>query len=130
VPGRSLVAIVDDDESIRETTQDLLESAGFSAVAFASAESFLRSGRVKQFCCLIADVRMPGMSGLELHQKLVASSCMIPTIIISAHADERARAQTAQSNVVCCLAKPFMAEELLTCVRHAIERRQCDRGCS
>ena len=93
--GRSLVAIVDDDESIRETTQDLLESAGFSAVAFASAESFLSSGRPKQFSCLIADVRMPGMSGLELHQKLVASSYMIPTIIVSAHADERARASGA-----------------------------------
>jgi short-subunit dehydrogenase/CheY-like chemotaxis protein len=128
VPERPLVAIVDDDESIRQTTLDLLESAGFSAVAFASAETFLSSGRLKRYGCLIADVRMPGMSGLDLHQKLVASSCSIPTIIITAYTDERARAHTARSNVVRCLAKPFVAEELLACVGSAVGRRQGDGG--
>ena len=123
MPGAPLVAIVDDDESIRETTKDLLESAGLSAAAFISAESFLRSKRLDQFSCLIADMRMSGMSGLELHDKLAASQRAIPTILMTAHPEERARAQAAKSKVLCFLTKPFVAEELLACVRRAIQGR-------
>jgi FixJ family two-component response regulator len=99
VPKRLLVAIVDDDESIRNTTKDLLESAGFAAAVFARAASLLKSRRLSQVCCLIADMRMPKMTGLELHRHLVASNRAIPTIIITAYPDERAQAQASEQFV-------------------------------
>ena len=122
MPKGPLVAIVDDDESIRDTTKDLLESAGFSAAVFACAASLLKSRRLGQVSCLIADMRMPKMTGLELHQHLVVSNRTIPTILITAYPDERARAQATKANVVCYLIKPFAAEELLSCVRRAVQR--------
>ena len=123
MPKRPLVAIVDDDESIRETTKDLLESAGLAAATFASAALLLKSRRLNSISCLVTDVRMPQMSGLELHQHLVASNHAIPTILITAYPDERVRAQALKAEVVCCLAKPFAAEELLACVRRAMTSR-------
>jgi FixJ family two-component response regulator len=122
VPKGPLVAIVDDDESIRDTTKDLLESAGFSAAVFAHAASLLKSRRLSRVSCLIADMRMPKMTGLELHQHLVASSRAIPTILMTAYPDERAQAQAIKANVVCYLIKPFAADELLACVRCAVQR--------
>jgi|SRR5579883_468620 len=119
-----LVAIVDDDESIRQTTEDLIESAGFSAASFASPEAFLKSKRLDRFCCMIVDMRMPGMSGIELQQRLIASSRAIPTILVSAYLDDRVRAQARDAGVVCCLAKPFSPEELLACVRTALNGTQ------
>jgi FixJ family two-component response regulator len=118
-----LIAIVDDDESIRDTTKDLLESAGFSAAAFARAAGLLKSRRLSQVCCLIADMRMPKMTGLELIQHLVASNRVIPTILMTAYPDERTQAQAIKANVVGYLIKPFAADELLTCVRRALRRR-------
>ena len=123
MPKGPLVAIVDDDESIRDTTKDLLESAGFSAAVFARATGLLKSRRLSRICCLIADMRMPKMTGLELHQHLVASDRAIPTILMTAYPDERAQAQAIKANVVCCLIKPFAADELLACVRCALRRR-------
>jgi FixJ family two-component response regulator len=123
VPKGPLVAIVDDDESIRETTKDLLESAGFSAAVFSRAASLLRSRRLSRVCCLITDMRMPKMTGLELHQHLVASNRAIPTILMTAYPEERSRTQAVKANVVCYLIKPFAAEDLLTCVRCALQRR-------
>ena len=122
MPKRPLVAIVDDDESIRITTKDLLESAGFSAVVYARAASLLKSRRLSQVSCLIADMRMPKMTGLELHQHLVASNRAIPTIFMTAYADERAQSQAIKANVVCYLLKPFAADELLACVRRALRK--------
>jgi FixJ family two-component response regulator len=122
VPKGLLVAIVDDDESIRETTKDLLESAGYSAAVFAHAAGLLKSRRLSQVCCLIADMRMPKVTGLELHQHLVASNRVIPTILMTAYPDERAQAQAIKANVVCYLVKPFVADELLACVRCALRR--------
>lgn len=122
MPNAPLVAIVDDDESIRQTTKDLLESAGFAAASFSSAESFLRSRQLKRFRCMIVDMRMPGMTGIELHQRLAASKRALPTILISAYLDDRVEAQALQTSVVCCLAKPFAPEELLACVRTALTR--------
>jgi FixJ family two-component response regulator len=122
VPKGPLVAIVDDDESIRETTKDLLESAGFSAAVFARAVSLLKSRRLSRVSCLIADMRMPKMTGFELHQHLVASNRAIPTILITAYPDARAQAQAIKANVVGYLIKPFVAEELLACVRRAMQR--------
>ncbi len=121
VPKAPLVAIVDDCESIRETTKDLLESAGFSAAAFAGATSLLKSKRLNQVSCLIADMRMPKMTGLELYQHLVASYRPIPTILMTAYPDERTRAQAIKANVICYLTKPFAADHLLACVRRALQ---------
>ena len=121
---RPLVAIVDDDESIRETTKDLLESAGLTAVTFANASLFLKSRQMKSISCLVADMRMPDMTGLELHQYLLGSNHAIPTILMTAYPNERMRAQAIKNNVVCYLAKPFAADELLACVRCAIQRRR------
>jgi len=120
VPKGPLVAIVDDDESMRVTTKDLLESAGFSAAVFARAASLLKSKRLSQVCCLVADMRMPKMTGLELHQRLVASNRAIPTILMTAYPDERTRAQAIRDNVVAYLIKPFAADELLVCVLRAV----------
>jgi FixJ family two-component response regulator len=119
-----LVAIVDDDKSMRDTTKDLLESAGFSAVTFARGSSLLNFRRLSKVACLIADMRMGEMTGLELHQHLVASNHPIPTILMTAYPDERVRAQAIKANVVCYLAKPFAADELLACLRRAIQKRK------
>jgi FixJ family two-component response regulator len=123
VPKGPLIAIVDDDKSIRDTTKDLLESAGFSAATFSSASDLLKSRRLTTIGCLIADMRMPGMSGLELSQHLAVTRRAIPTILISAFPNERTRAQAASAHVVCYLVKPFSAEKLLTCVRGACNGR-------
>jgi FixJ family two-component response regulator len=128
VPKGPLVAIVDDDESIRVTTKDLLESAGFSAAVFADAASLLKSRRLREVCCLITDMRMPKMTGLELHQHLVASNRAIPTILVTAYPDERSRTQAIKANVVCYLIKPFAADELLACVRRAALQRHAVGG--
>ena len=122
MPKGPLIAIVDDDESIRETTKDLLESAGFSAAVFARAASLLKSRRLSQVRCLITDMRMPKMTGLELHQHLVAANRVIPTILVTAYPDERSRTQAIKANVVCYLIKPFAADDLLACVRCALQR--------
>ena len=126
MPTGPLVAIVDDDESMRVTVKDLLESAGFSAAVFASAASLLRSRRLSQVSCLIADMRMPKMTGLELQQHLVASNRAIPTILMTAYPDERSRAQAIKANVICHLIKPFAADELLECVRRAVRKHSVD----
>jgi FixJ family two-component response regulator len=126
MPIRPLVAIVDDDQSIRDTMKDLLESEGFCAATFASAASFLKSRRLNRVSCLIADMRMPGMTGLELHQHLIASNHAIPTILMTAYPDERTRAKAIKASVVCYLSKPFIADELLAYVRSAIQARVGD----
>ena len=128
MPKKPLVAIVDDDESIRDTTKDLLESVGLAAVTFASAPLLLKSRRLKSISCLVADMRMPPMTGLELHQHLVASKRAIPTILMTAYPDERTRARAIESKVICYLAKPFAADELLACVRRAIQGRSGRTG--
>jgi FixJ family two-component response regulator len=122
VPKGPLIAIVDDDESIRNTTKDLLESAGFSAAVFARAASLLKSRRLSQVRCLITDMRMPKMTGLELHQRLIASNRAIPTILMTAYPEARSQALAGKANVICYLTKPFAADELLACVRRALRR--------
>lgn len=117
-----LVAVVDDDQSMRDTTRDFLESEGFAVATFASGEGLLESPDLGQFSCLITDVRMPGVTGLELHQRLLAADCRIPTILMTAYPDERVRASALHTRIICCLTKPFAADELLACVRSAISR--------
>jgi FixJ family two-component response regulator len=115
-PLVAVVAVVDDDHSIRETTKDLLESAGLNAAAFASARALLDSGLLPHISCLIVDMRMPEMSGLALHEHLMASRHSIPTILVTAYPDERVRARAASAGVTACLAKPFTDIEVLGCV--------------
>jgi FixJ family two-component response regulator len=117
-----MVAIVDDDDLMRSALQGLLKSVGLPAQAFASAEEFLNSGQQNEVGCLVADIRMPGMSGLELQAKLNADQCRIPTIFITAHGDEKMRMQALRAGAVEFLAKPFDDEALLESVRAALER--------
>ena len=117
----NLVAIVDDDDLMRSALQGLLKAVGLPARAFASAEEFLMSGQQHETACLIADIRMPGMSGLELQAKLNAERCRIPTIFITAHGDEKMRMQALRAGAVEFMAKPFDDEILLESVRAALE---------
>jgi FixJ family two-component response regulator len=107
---------------MRSALQGLLKSVGLPAQAFASAEEFLKSGQQHQVGCLVADIRMPGMSGLELQAKLNADQCRIPTIFITAHGDEKMRMQALRAGAVEFMAKPFDDEALLESVRAALER--------
>ena len=116
-----LVVIVDDDDSMRSAVQDLLEAVGLPASGFASAEEFLRSGKQHETACLITDIRMPGMSGLDLQAQLNAERCRIPIIFITAHGDEKMRLQARREGAVEFLSKPFDNEVLLDGVRAALE---------
>jgi len=116
-----LVAIVDDVDSMRTAVQDLLEAVGLAAQGFSSAEEFLKSGKQHGTACLIADIRMPGMSGLELQAHLNAERCRVPIIFITAHGDEKMRLQARREGAVEFLSKPFDNEVLLDSVRAALE---------
>jgi FixJ family two-component response regulator len=117
-----LVAIVDDDESFQRSLQDLIESDGLSALCFSSAEHFLDSQARNKFSCLIADIRMPGMSGLELQAKLKAEQSRIPIIFITAHGDAEMRIRAMRDGAVEFFSKPFDDAVLLKIVRAALER--------
>jgi len=116
-----LIAIVDDDDSMRDALGGLLKAVGYPARAFASAEEFLMSGQQRQTSCLIADIRMPGMSGLELQAQLNVERCRIPIIFITAHGDAKMRIQALRAGAVEFLSKPFDEEVLLESVRAALE---------
>jgi FixJ family two-component response regulator len=121
IEGNStFVAIVDDDDLMRGALQGLLKEAGLRARAFASAEAFLQSGDQHRTACLITDIRMPGMSGLDLQAKLNAAQCRIPTIFITAHGDAILRLRALRAGAVEFLAKPFNDEALLESVRAAL----------
>jgi FixJ family two-component response regulator len=117
-----LVAIVDDDELIRDALKGLMKEAGFSSLVFPSAEEFLNSGELEHTACLIADIRMPGMSGLELQSKLNESHHRIPIIFITAQGDEKMRMQALRAGAVEFLTKPFDDEVLLDHLRAALDR--------
>jgi FixJ family two-component response regulator len=125
-----VVAIVDDDESARDGLMTLMESCGYSAKTFESGESFLSSSRLSDTDCLVADIHMPGMSGLELYSRLVASGQAIPTILITARDDERTRARALQAGVLCYLPKPCDETELLSCIESALGNRGATEGAS
>ena len=119
---RPLVVIVDDDQSLRNATRDLLKAAGFSTAAFEDAESFLGSASRASAACLVADMRMPGMTGLEMYQALVASGERIPTVIITAHPEELTQSRARDAGITCYLSKPFAPDDLLECVREAVAK--------
>jgi FixJ family two-component response regulator len=118
-----LIAIVDDDKSVQTALQDLIESEGLPTLCFGSAEQFLDSEARYKAACLIADVRMPGMSGLELQAKLKGERCRIPIIFITAHGDAKMRIQAMRDGAVEFLTKPFDNAVLLETVHAAVEDR-------
>jgi len=115
-----LISIVDDDESVREALCGLLRSVGFAVNAFASAEQYLTSDQPRSADCLVLDVRMPGMSGIELQRQLVASHSEIPVIFITAHEDESMRTQTLRGDAGTVLIKPFSEEALMNAIHKAL----------
>ena len=118
--ARNRISIIDDDESARRSTTRLIESFGFRATAFESAESFLGSGKLECSSCLIVDVRMPGMNGLQLQSQLAAAGCRIPIIFITAYDDQESRRRAMQAGAVAFLAKPFTDGQLLQWIRSAL----------
>jgi FixJ family two-component response regulator len=122
MPEAPLIAVVDDDPSILSATRHLLNSAGFLAATFGSAESFLSFPLRRATTCLVTDMHLPGMSGLDLHRELAAAGRVIPTIIITASMEEVMRLRPQDPGVSCYLRKPFPAEDLLACVRSALAR--------
>lgn len=124
----NLISIVDDDESIRRTTTLLIESFGFRAAAFESAETFLRSGHLHDTSCLIVDVQMPGMNGLQLQSHLAAVGCGIPIIFITAYEHSDSRQRAMQAGAAAFLGKPFSDDQLLQIIRSALtsfQRSDC-----
>jgi FixJ family two-component response regulator len=120
-PSSQLIAIVDDDPSVLSALRDLIESEGLFTFCFRSAEEFMDSGVQKNAGCVIADIRMPGMSGIELQARLKADRCRIPIIFITAHGDASMRIQAMRDGAVEFLTKPFDNAVLLETVRAAVE---------
>ena len=116
-----LVAVVDDEEAVREAVKRLLRAADVTVESFASAEEFLNSGQLNRTGCLVADIRMPGLSGLELLAELNKRHLAIPTILITAHGDESLRMQAMRAGAVKFLSKPVDSAVLLASVQAALE---------
>ena len=116
----NLISVVDDDESVRRTTTLLIESFGFRAAAFESAETFLNSGHLHDTSCLIVDLQMPGMDGLQLQSHLAAAGCGIPIIFITAYESKDSRQRAMQAGAAAFLGKPFSDEQLLQIIRSAL----------
>ena len=119
---KKMVAVVDDDELIRVALRRLLKASGLAVTTFESAEAFLESGQLPEVGCLIADIRMSGISGLELQAKLKNNGSTTPIIFITAHGDEKMRMQAMRAGAVAFLAKPFDDGVLLDRVRAAVEQ--------
>ena len=118
---RSLIAVVDDDESVRESLPDLLREFGFAARAFSSAEEFLASGCIGEAECLILDIAMPGMSGRDLQHELKRRRQTVPIVFITAHGDETLRPRVLEQGAVECLFKPFSDTALLEAIQAALQ---------
>ena len=116
-----MVAVVDDEEPVREAVQRLLRAAGLTIRSFASAEDFLKSGQLNATGCLVTDIRMPGMSGLDLLAELNRQHLPIPTIFITAHGDENLRMQAMRAGAVKFLSKPVDGAALLASVQAALQ---------
>ena len=121
MPGGPLISIVDDDDALRNSLDDLIRSIGFRTQGFPSAEAFLSSNQARDTACLLLDVRMPGMNGLDLQRQVVAANWRIPIIFITSHADDDARARALEAGAVDFLYKPFREEELLNAIDAALK---------
>jgi len=122
--AKNLISVVDDDESVRRTTTLLIESFGFRAAAFESAETFLNSGHLRDTSCLIVDVQMPGMDGLQLQSHLATAGCGIPIIFITAYESKDSRQRAMQAGAAAFLGKPFSDEQLFQIIRSALRFSQ------
>jgi FixJ family two-component response regulator len=118
-----LIACVDDDLWVRDALHGLLKAYGFTTEVFSSAEEFLQSDRLDETSCLITDLHLRGMSGLQLQRRLAALDYRIPVIVITAFPNDRVRERALSAGAICFLDKPFNAEDLLTCIRSALHRR-------
>jgi len=119
----NLISVVDDDESVRRSTRLLVESFGYRAAVFESAEGFLRFGQLRDTSCLVLDVQMPGMDGLELQTQLAAEGCGIPVIFITAHDDQESRRRALRAGAVAFLGKPFTDQQLLQAISFSLAAR-------
>ena len=126
--NRALISIVDDDQSFRESMHQLVMSLGYTVEAFPSAADFLASTFLPETACLVADVHMPGMTGVELHGRLTELGYAIPTILVTAYPDEAVRNQALKNGVFCYLSKPVDDEELERCLRSALKRGTPNQG--
>jgi FixJ family two-component response regulator len=117
---KPLIAIIDDDESMREAIKGLVRSLGYRVDAVGSAEEFLSSRLVHRTSCVIADMQMPGMTGLELYQRLWTAAKPVPTILITAYPEDSVRERALSAGVVGYLTKPFEEDDLLACIRSAL----------
>ena len=121
MPKAPMISIVEDDELLRDSMRRLARARGYAVEAFPSAADFLGSRHLNETSCLIADIHMPAMTGLELYARLIELGHKIPTILVTAYPDEAARARALKDGVVCYLPKPFHKDDLLGCVRKAVE---------
>jgi FixJ family two-component response regulator len=128
--GRPMISVVDDDDSVRESLQGLIRSLGLAVRAFASAEEFLSAEQFDDTDCLILDVRLPGMTGLELQRRLISGNRQIPIVFITAHDDEAARSQAVRDGAVDYLFKPFPEDALLKAINTALNRADKGSGTS
>ncbi len=119
--GAPIIAVVDDDETMRQSMRLFLRSLGYSAEAFPSAEQFLQSSRLRNTSCLISDIRMPGMNGLELQQRLTSLGCDIPVIFMTAFADNKVRDDALAAGAIGFLHKPFREDKLIACLDRALQ---------
>ena len=115
-----LISIVEDDHFVRDSIMRLMRSFGYTAEAFRSAPDFLASPRLDQTTCLIADINMPAMTGIELYRRLIEAGRRIPTVLITAYPDDAERTQVLTDGVLCYLKKPFPDDDLLRCIRMAL----------
>jgi FixJ family two-component response regulator len=120
MPKASLVSVVEDDQFFRESMRRLMRSLGYNVEAFPSAADFLASPRLVETACLIADVHMPAMTGLELYRHLIDAGYAIPTILVTAYPDDDVRARALDDGVVCYLRKPVDEKHLVRCLRAAL----------
>jgi FixJ family two-component response regulator len=120
MPKRKLISLIEDDEPFRESMQKLMRALGYSVEAFSSATKFLGSTILPNTDCLVSDVNMPGMTGLELHRHLVEAGYAIPTILVTAYPDEADRRRAVNDGVVCYLCKPVDDYQLERCLRSAL----------
>ena len=123
-----LVSIVEDDEPFRESMRNLVTALGYATEAFPSAASFLASPRLAETACLVADVQMPGMTGLELHRHLLAAGYAIPTILVTAYPQESVRKRALKDGVVCYLGKPVDDDDLEHCLGRALQSDEPSEG--
>lgn len=121
LPKIPMISIVDDDQSVRRATESLVRSLGYNACTFASAEEFLGSDDLHGTSCLITDLQMPGLSGIELQDRLIAEGHRMPVIFITAYPDESLRARAMKVGAICFLSKPYSDESLIGCISTALK---------